>query len=52
MQTVVPTCPFMSSKSAMIQCFDNCPLKSHGECSLKVIAEELKSLNQHRDSAK
>jgi len=45
--TMVPVCPLMSTSNNMTTCLDNCPLNLNGECSIRIIAENLKTINSN-----
>lgn len=47
--TLVPICPFISASGEMKPCLDNCPLNINGECSIRIIAENLKSSTPSAD---
>ncbi len=50
--TAVPVCPFMSADGKMKPCLDNCPLNINGECSIKIIAEKLRTTSPGLEGSK
>ena len=38
----IPLCPLMSQQGKPVPCYSNCPLRTEGNCSIKVIAENSK----------